>query len=75
MRMQDAKGLTGRDSWRVLSQVQIHLAEMAREMASTKAELLGAHVTRCNWVGSCSTLCIMALPLSLHEGSRDVVVR
>ncbi|CAK0749347.1 hypothetical protein CVIRNUC_001903 [Coccomyxa viridis] len=46
----DAKGLTGRDSWRVLSQVQIHLAEMAREMASTKAELLGAHVTSCNWI-------------------------
>ena len=58
MHMQDAKGLTVRDKWRVLSQVQIQLAEMATEMASTKAERLGAHVTSCNWVGlgSCSTL-------------------
>ena len=60
MPMQDAKGLIGRRNWRLLSQVQVNLAEMAKEMASTKAELLGAHITSCNWVGSCSTLCIMA---------------
>lgn len=38
------------DKATLLSRVQMQLAELEREMASTKAEVLGSCVTSCNWV-------------------------
>ena len=38
----------------LLSRVQMQLAELEREMASTKAEVLGSCVTSCSWVSTAS---------------------
>ena len=42
------------DKATLLSRVQMQLAELEREMASTKAEVLGSCVTSCQWVRNTS---------------------
>lgn len=51
----------------LLPRVQLQLAEIARAIASTKAEVLGSCVTSCNWVsrglpilGNIHALCYLA---------------
>ena len=58
------------DKATLLTRVQMQLAELEREMASTKAEVLGSCVTSCNWVSSIFLMLGFCMLLSLEVACR-----
>lgn len=50
MQANDSRSGTSYHKATLLSRIQLHLAEIEREMASTKAEVLGSCTITCNWV-------------------------
>ena len=50
MQANDSRSGTSYHKATLLSRIQLHLAETEREMASTKAEVLGSCATTCEWV-------------------------